>query len=345
MSNPYEYAIVITGGASGIGAACAREALRRDWLVALCDIQPIDKVPSDLLHDHTVYGQVDVRDAPTMEAFHHHAITSFRDHNVGTVPKLGVLACAGISRRGDPEQIRMMEDVNEGGTMNLLWAFANELDEHGVFMGLTSIVAAEGMAVKGDEEYMATKKEVIRISIEEARDTFGVRGIAVAPGAIDTPMTRDESIFAMLLLGAAQVFGKPDHPMYAKVVELAGVPADSTPATIFEGLLGPELTGDDAFRGVYKRLAKDPELAKVGKAYLVYSNVRCEDGKIHPRAELIDRAANILSALDIVIGPETVAEMILDQIASGEVPADGLMRIYSRGGENRIRELLGSISG
>ncbi len=270
---------------------------------------------------------------------------SFRDHNVGVVPKLGVLACAGISRRGDPEQVRLMKNVNEGGTMNLLWAFANELDEHGVFMGLTSIVAAEGMAVKGDEDYMATKKEVIRISIDEARDTFSARGIAVAPGAIDTPMTRDESIFAMLLLGAAQVFGKPDHPMHAKVVELAGVTADATPAAIFEGLLGPELTGDNAFRGVHKRMSRDPELTTVGKAYLVYSNVRCEDGKIHPRAELVDRAADILSALDIVIGPETVAERMLDQIASGEIPPDGLMRIYSRSGENRIRDLLGSITG
>ncbi len=345
MSQQFPHALVVTGGASGIGASCVRDALDRGWLVAFCDIVPIALAPPDLLHDHAVYVQADVRDVPSMQAFREHAIQAFRDHNVGTVPPLSVVASAGISRRGDPEQVRLMKDINEGGTMNLLWAFANDLGEEGLFVSLSSIVAAEDIAVKGDEEYKATKKEAKRIAIEEARDTFNVRGFAVAPGAIDTPMTRHESIFAMLLLGAAQVFGKPDHPLHSEVTKLAGVAAGATPADIFAGLLGPELVDSPDFQRLGKRMASDPDLEKIGKGYMVYSNVRSEDGTTHPREELIARASEMLAKLDVVLEAEDVAKHMLDQLASREVPDGGLMRVYSRSGDNRIRELLGSFAG
>ncbi len=294
------------------------------------------------MHDHAVYVQADVRDVSAMGAFRNRAIQFFMDRNVGTVPTLGVVACAGISRRGDPAQVQLMKDINEGGTLNLLSAFANDLGEQGIFVGLSSVVAAEGIAVKGDEEYKATKVEARRIAVEEAHETFSVRGFAVAPGAIDTPMTRHESIFAMLLLGAAQVFGKRDHRLHAETANLAGVAPGATPADIFEGLLGPELAASADFGGVLRRMARDPDLDKIGKAYLVYSNVKGDDDKIHPRADLIARAAEVLTSLDVVIGPDTVAQLMLDQIASGIVPPDGLLKAYSINGENRIQELLGS---
>ncbi|MBM4060293.1 MAG: SDR family oxidoreductase [Planctomycetes bacterium] len=345
MSGPFQHALVITGGASGIGGACVREALDRGWLVASCDVLPMDRVPARLLHDHAIHVQADVRDAQSVRTFRDHAIQSFRDHNLGSVPTLGVVACAGISRRGDPEQVRLMKDVNEGGTLNLLWAFANDLGERGLFAGLSSIVAAEGIAVKGDEEYKATKAEATRIAVEEARETFGVRGFAVAPGAIDTPMTRNESIFAMLLLGAARVFGSAGHRLHKEVARLAGVAPGSPPATVLEGLLGPDLAGAADFKNLRKRLKADPGLEQIGKSYLLYANPRGEDGKVRPRAELIARAADVLAHLDVVIGPEPVARAMLDQLASGAVPPGGLLKVYSRSGEDRIKELLGSLAG
>jgi 3-hydroxyacyl-CoA dehydrogenase / 3-hydroxy-2-methylbutyryl-CoA dehydrogenase len=345
MSGSYQNALVITGGASGIGAASVRDALKRGWLVAFCDVLPLDRIPKDLLPDQAVYVQSDVRDLAAVRAFRDRTIQFFQERNAGTVPDLGVVACAGISRRGDPEQVKLMKDINEGGTRNLLEAFATDLKGKGFFVGLSSVVAAEGIAVKGDEEYKATKMEARRIATQEALEKFNVRGFAVAPGAIDTPMTRHESIFAMLLLGAAQVFGKQNHRLFGETAKLAGVAGEATPAEVFQGLLGAELVASADFGGVQKRLAADPELEKIGRMYLVYSNVKGEDGKIHPRAQLINRAAEVLTELDVVIGPETVAKLMLDQIASGVIPPKGLLRAYSRNGENRIQELLGSFAG
>jgi NAD(P)-dependent dehydrogenase (short-subunit alcohol dehydrogenase family) len=340
----HENALVITGGASGIGAAAVQAALDRNWLVAFCDVQPSEKVPQSLLTDHSLYMQADVRSAEAMADFAQRASRFFAAGNEGVVPQLGVVACAGISRRGDPEQVKLMKDINEGGTTNLLHAFASELAKQGLFVGLSSIVAAEGIAVKGDEEYKLTKIEARRIATEETA-RLKVNGFAVAPGAIDTPMTRHEAIFAMLLLGAAQVFGQAGHAHHAEVLKLAGVPAGSTPADIFSGLLGPALTGAEDFRRVQASMTKDPSLASIGKAYMLYTNIKGADGQIRPRGELIARAAEVLTALDVVIGPAVVVGLMLDQLASGKVPEGGLLRAYSRNGEDRIRELLNSFAG
>lgn len=340
----FQNALVITGGASGIGAASVQNALARNWLVACCDVQPLDRLPEQFRTDRVLYVQADVRDAAAMVDFARRSSAFLADRNGGVVPQLGVVACAGISRRGDPEQVKLMKDINEGGTLNLLRAFATTLEKQGLFVALSSVVAAEGIAVKGDEEYKLTKIEARRIANEEAAKLH-VRGFAVAPGAVDTPMTRHEAIFAMLLLGASRVFGNPEHLHHAELVRLAGVPAGSTPAGILAGLLGPALTGAEDFARVQASMAKDPSLASVGKAWMLYTNIKGADGQIRARPELVARSAEVLTAMDVVIGPEVVAKLMLDQVATGKVPEGGLLRAYSRNGENRLRELLGSFAG
>jgi NAD(P)-dependent dehydrogenase (short-subunit alcohol dehydrogenase family) len=344
IMSTYQNSLVISGGASGIGAASVQQALGRNWLVACCDVVPVEKAPAFLLTDQVLYIQGDVRSAEAMAQFARQAMQFFSDRNGGVVPQLGVVACAGISRRGDPEQVKLMQDINVGGTVNLLNAFAKNLEQQGLFVGLSSIVAAEGIAVKGDEEYKLTKMEARRIATEQAA-LLHVRGFAVAPGAIDTPMTRHEAIFAMLLLGAAQVFGHPDHAHHAEITRLAGVPQGATPADILCGLLGPALTEADDFGRVRASMTKDPSLASLGKAYMLYTNLKGEDGQIRPRTGLIVRAVDVLTELDVVIGPEVVAGRMLDQLATGQVPEGGLLRAYSRNGQDRIRELLRSFAG
>jgi NAD(P)-dependent dehydrogenase (short-subunit alcohol dehydrogenase family) len=338
-------ALVVTGGASGIGAAMVRDALGRQWPVAFCDVVARDKVPADLLTETSWFAQVDVRSLDAVKSFRDGAVRFLGDPG-RVLPYLGVVASAGVSRRGDPAQVQMMNQINLGGTRNLLQAFAPDLQPgRGLFVGLSSIVAAEGMAVQGDEAYQATKAETRKIATEEAAG-MGVTGFAVAPGAIDTPMLRAEAIMGMLLLGAARVYGgDTQHALHAKMADLAGKPPGTPAAEILKGILGPEVTGTDDFQKVDKALAKDPSLARAGAAlFTSYVCPRGADGERHVRADVIAKAADTLRALDVVIGPETVARVVLDQVAAQRAPEGGLLRAYSQHGGNPILQILASAS-
>jgi NAD(P)-dependent dehydrogenase (short-subunit alcohol dehydrogenase family) len=341
----FKNGLVITGGASGIGAAAVKAALARGWPVAFCDIQTREKIDPSLLTEKSLYIQANVTKPDQMADFRASTIRSFAERGL-TPDRLNVVACAGISRRGDPVQVQLMKDINEGGTFNLLRAFANDIPAgRGLFVGLSSIVAAEGIAVKGDEEYKSTKAEARRIATEEAR-ALGVEGFAVAPGAIDTPMTRHEAVFGMLLLGAARVFGgDAKHPLNKEVLGLAGVPAGSTPAAVLKGLLGAALTGTDDFKIVAQTFEKDPRLAMAGVLrFTGFLNPKGDDGQRHVRPEAIARSVEILTKLDVVIGPEVVARLMLDQFEKGKAPEGGLLKAYSANGENRVAQLMGVLA-
>lgn len=341
-----KHGLVITGGASGIGAATVKAALARGWPVAFCDVVAKEKVDPALLSDKTVYVQANVTKPEELARFRDETVKTFAAKGIAP-DRLNVVACAGISRRGDPVQVQLMKDINQGGTANLLNAFAGDIKGgKGLFVGLCSIVAAEGIAVKGDEEYKATKEEAKRIAIEDGKK-LGVEGFAVAPGAIDTPMTRHEAIFGMLLLGAARVFGgDPANPLHKEVLRIAGAPEGSTPGAILSGLLGKEITGLDEFKIVAETFEKDPQLAMAGvMRFTAFLNPKGADGVRHVRPEAIARSAEILTKLDVVIGPEVVARLALDQFEKCKAPEGGLLRAYSSGGENRVTQLLGAFAG
>jgi NAD(P)-dependent dehydrogenase (short-subunit alcohol dehydrogenase family) len=342
----FKNGLVITGGASGIGAATVKMALARGWPIAFCDVLTRDKIDPSLLTEKSLYVQANVTKPDQMADFRASVVGYFAEKGL-TPDKLGVVACAGISRRGDPVQVQLMKDINEGGTLNLLHAFAKDIPAgRGLFVGLSSIVAAEGIAVKGDEEYKSTKARARKIATEEAR-ALGVKGFAVAPGAIDTPMTRHEAVFGMLLLGAARVFGgDAKHPLNREVLGLAGVPTGSTPAAVLKGLLGAPLTGTDDFKIVAETFEKDPQLAKSGVMRFVgYLNPKEADGQRRVRPEAIARSAEVLRKLDVVIGPEVVARLMLDQLEKGTTPEGGLLRAYSANGKNWITQLTEAFSG
>ena len=122
----FKNGLVITGGASGIGAATVKGALARGWPVAFCDIQPREKIDPSLLTDKSLYVQANVTKPDQMAYFHTSTLRSFAERAL-TPERLNVVACAGISRRGDPVQVQLMKDINEGGTFNLLYVFANEI--------------------------------------------------------------------------------------------------------------------------------------------------------------------------------------------------------------------------
>jgi NAD(P)-dependent dehydrogenase (short-subunit alcohol dehydrogenase family) len=321
-------ALVVTGGSSGIGAALAMEAANRGYGVVFGGSRPFERLDPSLRDLSAQYVQVDVRDAGSVDRFRDEALAYLGERN----PRLLVVACAGVATRESQEAIEDMRRINVDGTRHLLRAFAEPLrsGEGNRFVAVSSIVAAEGKSVKGDEAYQATKAEVHRIATEEtARDYPGVRGFTLAPGAVKTPMTTGEMIFSMLLLGA---LSQTETPIYRRLLEIGGL-EKAEPAELLRALLGDALTATPNYAKVDEVLKKYPKLGRAGLIFLKYAG---------SDPAVIERAAEALIPVDVAIRPQVMAPPLLNQFESGEIPLNGMLKVYSEGGADPILGLLSS---
>lgn len=203
---------VITGGASGLGAAAARALAARGAPVTLLDLNADTgaNLAAELggrfvLTDVTDPAQV----ASALE---------------GTAPRI-CLTCAGIapggrtvSRDGTPHDAEMFQRavaINLMGTFHALTQSAalmagqEPLDKdgsRGVLISTASIAAYEGQI--GQIAYAATKGAVASMTLPMARDlaSAGIRVNSVAPGMFKTPMVAGLPPETQERLGAAVPF-------------------------------------------------------------------------------------------------------------------------------------------
>lgn len=184
-------AAIITGGASGLGAATARALIDAGVTVYAFDLQSGDI-------EGVNYLTVDVTDAEAVTA----AVSA-----VASEAELRLLvACAGIcpsqrimGRKG-PHDLGLFSktiQVNLIGTFNVLTAFAaavselEPLDEdgqRGVAIMTASVAAFEGQV--GQAAYASSKGGIYALTITAARDlaSLGIRVCSIAPGVVNTPM-------------------------------------------------------------------------------------------------------------------------------------------------------------
>lgn len=172
---------VVTGGASGIGAALVARLCAAGVKVASIDVRP---APGALLSVET-----DVGDPAAV-----HAAVQRISAELGA-PTLAV-HCAGITRDGmlwklDPEDWDAVLRVNLAGAWHLVRAVVPHLRAAGggsvVLVG--SINGARGKI--GQSAYAASKAGLVGLAKTAARELgrFGVRVNVVAPGFVVTPMT------------------------------------------------------------------------------------------------------------------------------------------------------------
>ncbi len=194
-------AAIVTGGASGLGAATAARLVEGGAKVAILDwkVDPAAAAPG------TLAIRCDVSDAASAEA----AIALARETHG---PARILVNCAGIAPakrivgRDGPmplSDFAQVIQVNLIGTFNMIRLAAADMtkldpmedDERGVIVSTASVAAFEGQI--GQAAYAASKGGVASLTLPAARELaqFGVRVLSIAPGIFATPM----------------IFGMPDE--------------------------------------------------------------------------------------------------------------------------------------
>jgi NAD(P)-dependent dehydrogenase (short-subunit alcohol dehydrogenase family) len=186
--------ILVTGGASGIGRACALMASRCGAHVAVVDtsIDQAREVAEEIraIGVRSAAEILDVRDGNAAEQ----AVSRIED-SLG--PIHGMIACAGTSK-AEPAELMSDEawatvlDVNLTGMFKSIRPVGKRMIERRVG-SIVTISSGDGLGGHaGRANYAASKHGVIGLSrslaIEWGR--HGVRVNAVAPGVVDTPLLR-----------------------------------------------------------------------------------------------------------------------------------------------------------
>lgn len=175
---------VVTGGASGIGAATAAELVRRGATVAVID----RALPAD---DDGVHGEIaDITDDDQVRT----AIEAIGRKLGGIdilVNNAGIGAGGDVTGNEDAEWHRVY-DVNVVGTARVTRAALPWLkaSDSASIVNTASIVALAGLPNRA--LYSATKGAVIALTYAMAADHLGdgIRVNAAAPGTADTPWVR-----------------------------------------------------------------------------------------------------------------------------------------------------------
>jgi NAD(P)-dependent dehydrogenase (short-subunit alcohol dehydrogenase family) len=213
---------LVTGGASGLGAATARALAARGARVTVFDRNAAgaEAIAREL-------GGIGIAGDVTDEAGVAAAIARASDGN----PLRTVVHCAGIGTaarivgRDGPQALDAFERVvrvNLIGTFNVMRLAVHAMsqnalldEERGVFIATASVAAYEGQL--GQAAYAASKGGIVALMLPAAREfaRFAIRTVAIAPGFFATPLMNELPPDAVQKLVADIPFpprlGKPEE--------------------------------------------------------------------------------------------------------------------------------------
>ncbi|WP_203336246.1 SDR family NAD(P)-dependent oxidoreductase [Nocardioides limicola] len=191
---------IVTGGASGIGAAVVRQLAAKGAKVIVADLQE-DKGAALAAEVGGEFARVDVTDTAQIQAAVERA--------VALAPLKVLVNSAGIGwaqrtigRDGDFDSAHDLGAFSKVIAINLIGTFdalrlaatamsRNEPDadgQRGVVVNMASVAAFDGQI--GQASYSASKGGVVGMTLPVARDlsAAGIRVNTIAPGLIDTPI-------------------------------------------------------------------------------------------------------------------------------------------------------------
>jgi len=221
---------IVTGGASGLGAATAEMLASRGAKVTIFDLnQDLGAAFAERIGGR--FAAVDVANDAAVASAIEEAEAA---HGVARI----LINCAGIGipaktvgRNAVPHALDAfvkVVQVNLIGTFNVLSKFAARLstadpvgEERGVIVNTASVAAFDGQI--GQAAYSASKGGIVGMTLPIARDLaqLAIRVNTIAPGLFLTPLLQGLSQEAQLSLGQQVPFpsrlGQPSE--YAQLVE------------------------------------------------------------------------------------------------------------------------------
>ncbi len=205
-------AAIVTGGASGLGAATAEALASAGAAVAILDIN-LDLARETAARIGATAIPCDVASATgaadaVAEAQARHGAARILVNCAGLCPPRRI-----VGRDGPMplEEFERVIRVNLIGTFNLIRLAGAEMlkldpladGERGVCVSTASVAAFEGQI--GQSHYAASKGGIVALNLVAAREfaQFGVRSMAIAPGIFQTPLLGSLPQAAQDSLGAA----------------------------------------------------------------------------------------------------------------------------------------------
>jgi NAD(P)-dependent dehydrogenase (short-subunit alcohol dehydrogenase family) len=215
---------LVTGGASGLGEATARELSARGARVAIVDLNE-ERGPRLAEELGGLFTAADVTDEERVSAAIEEAVDAFDGLRLA-------VSCAGIGwaertvGKEGPAKLAPFETVvrvNLVGTFNVLRLSAAAMAQNdpgpeggrGAVVMTASIAAFDGQI--GQTAYSASKGGVVGLTLPAARDLarLGIRVCTIAPGLFDTPLLAGLPEEARAALGAQIPFpsrlGRPEE--------------------------------------------------------------------------------------------------------------------------------------
>jgi NAD(P)-dependent dehydrogenase (short-subunit alcohol dehydrogenase family) len=194
-----DHTFLVTGGGSGLGAACVRRFVAGGGRAVIADVQ---KGPSEALAAElgakVRFVETDVTNRASAERAVQTALKEFGGLQ-------GLVNCAGIALaertvgKEGPHRLESFSrviNVNLIGTFNMIAVAAtamskgepNAVGERGVIVNTASVAAFDGQI--GQAAYSASKGGVVGMTLPIARDLSrtGIRVMTIAPGIFETPM-------------------------------------------------------------------------------------------------------------------------------------------------------------
>jgi len=218
-------AALVTGGASGLGEATARELARLGAKVAVLDVNAAlaEKVASEI---GGIACNCDITDAASVTAAmakaaqkHGPARILMNIAGIGTAKRV-------VQKDGSAaplEDFARVVNINLIGTYNISRLFAAECaklapmedGERGMMLFTASVAAFDGQV--GQQAYSASKGALVGMTLPMARDLaqYGIRVCTIAPGLFATPLMRQLPEAVQQSLAASIPFpprlGKPEE--------------------------------------------------------------------------------------------------------------------------------------